>query len=88
VKFCGTSQINTFPSSEAEAMIRSLNGFLHPNMSAILLESRGGGFDHVPVGIENSGCVSSKQRDLVGQLASFVQGNDCECAAARGVPVD
>lgn len=41
-----------------------------------------------PVGIENGGCVTAKQGNLVGQLAPLVQGDDGKSTAARGVPVD
>ena len=52
------------------------------------MSSQGGVRFAVPVGIEHGGSVTSKQRDLVGKLAPLVQGNDGECAAARGVPID
>ena len=52
------------------------------------MSSQGGVRFAVPIGIEHGGSVTSKQRDLVGKLAPLVQGNDGECAAARGVPID
>ena len=42
----------------------------------------------VPVGVENGGSVAAKQRDLVGELPSFFQGDDGECATARRIPID
>ena len=43
VKSLGTSQIITLPSSEAEATMRSLKGFLHPRLEVALFgrERRG-----------------------------------------------
>lgn len=84
---CGTSQMNTLPSSEAEAMMRSLNGFLvasqtisfrTPNTPRILC---------APVGIQHSSSVSTEQRYLVGELAALVYGDDSESTTTTRLPV-
>ena len=42
----------------------------------------------VPVGIENGSGVPAEERDLVGDSAALLEGNDSKCAAAAGLPVD
>lgn len=42
----------------------------------------------VPVSVEDSGCVSAEERQLVGGSAALVDGDDGKGAAAAGLPVD
>lgn len=42
----------------------------------------------VPVGVENGGGVPAEERDLVRHSAALLEGDDGECAAAAGFPVD
>lgn len=42
----------------------------------------------VPVGVEDSGCVSAEERQLVGSSAALVDGDDGKGTAAAGLPVD
>ena len=50
--------------------------------------AKGSGARDAPVGVEHGGSVASEQRYLVGELSALVQGNDSECAAAAGLPID
>ena len=88
VKSCGTSQMQTLPSSEPEATIRSLKGFLQPSQRPSLPLSQPAMGESVPVGVEDGGGMAAEQRDLVGELAPLFKGNDGEGAAARSVPID
>lgn len=55
-------------------------------LSASVQEPRARGT--IPIGIEDSSGVSTKQRDLVRHLSSLFQGDDGERAATRRVPID
>ena len=88
MKSFGTSQMQTLPSSEPEAIIRSLKGFLQPSQRPSPALSQATIGESVPVGVEDGGGVATEQRDLVGELAPLLKGNDGEGAAARSVPID
>ncbi len=51
-------------------------------------EGRGSVGRYAPVGVQHGRGVATEQGDLVGQLASFAEGDDGECAAAAGLPID
>lgn len=78
--------MNTLPSSEAEAMIRSLKGFL----SSCELVGSGGtsGDDTIPISIQNSRSMATEQRHLIRQLSSLAQGNNRKGTSTRGIPID
>ena len=89
LKFLGTSQMKTLPSSDAEAMMRSLKGFLHRvNCLVLHLGTRPGSARDAPVGVQHGGRVASEQRYLVGELAALVHGNDGKCATTARLPID
>ena len=75
--------LHTLPSSEPEAMILSLNGFLssceHCNVIALSL---------VPVRVQDYRSVSSTERDLLWQLSFLIQRYNGERAPAACFPVD
>lgn len=94
--------MKTLPSSEAEAMRRSLKGFLRwtrqrlawqcaDSQCGTLLGTRPEIFqreDQIPISVENGGCVATEQRDLVGELATFVEGDDGKSTTTRRLPID
>jgi hypothetical protein len=83
VKPWGTCQMNTFPSSEPEAITRSLKGFL--TESALCFEP----LDlHPPVCVQHRPSVSSKERDLLRQATFLVDRYDCKGASTAGFPID
>lgn len=67
MKFSGTRQRKTLPSSEPEAKRESLKGFLircqypHGRIKDVV----------VPVGVKHDSSVSTKERDAVRKSASF-----------------
>ena len=79
--------MKTFPSSDAEAMTRSLKGFLLNKLVSHICRLLYY-FAVVPVGVENGSSVSAKERDLIGSLAPLLQGNDSKGTAARSIPID
>jgi hypothetical protein len=85
VKFSGTFQMKTLPSSEADEMSESLKGLLRtvsavpaPLVCCVA----------VPVGVEDGGSVPAEERQLVGGAAALTEGDDGESTAAAGLPVD
>lgn len=42
----------------------------------------------VPVGIQDNSSVPTEQWYLVGKLAPFIHGDDCECATTARLPID
>ena len=83
VKPWGTCHMNTFPSSEPEAITRSLKGFL--TESALYFEL----LDlHPPVCVQHRPSVSSKERDLLRQATFLVDRYDCKGASTAGFPID
>lgn len=98
VKSLGTSHMKILPSSEPEAITRSLKGCLQDTPSAQRKRARAwqtsadpSGRRSVfalPVGIQDNSSVPAEEGHLVGQLAPLVHGDDGECAAAAGLPVD
>lgn len=98
VKSLGTSHMKIFPSSEPEAITRSLKGCLQAMPSAQRERARAwqtsadpSGRRSVfalPVGVQNNSGVPAEEGHLVGQLTLLVHGNDRECAAAARLPID
>ena len=43
---------------------------------------------YAPVGVQHGRGVAAEQGNLVGQLASFAEGDDGERTAAAGLPID
>lgn len=99
----GTSHIKILPSSEPDAIMRSLKGCLvtKATSSAQLSKGLASHFHSqwlcvarkqrtlfVPVGIQDNSSVPTEQWYLVGQLAPLVHGDDCECATAARLPID
>ena len=78
--------MKTLPSSEAEAMMRSLKGFLCEGQP-VSSSCRSAACD-APVGVQHRGSVASEERYLVGQLAALVHGNDSKCTATARLPID
>lgn len=99
VKSLGTSHTKTLPSSEPEAMIRSLKGFLR-KMSRQHLSHHAAAQElkekkkkkkrhrHKPVSVQNSSRMPPEQRNLIGQLALLVQGNHSKGTTAGRIPID
>lgn len=89
VKSLGTCQMKTLPSSEPEATMSSLKGFLQDHVSRGLAPRRAPSPSvDVPVGVQNSGSVAPEQRDLLGQLPPLLERDHGERAAAARLPVD
>ena len=83
VKPCGTCHMNTLPSSEPEAMIRSLKGFLQE--SAQRFEQQ---LQHPPICVQHRRSMSSKERDLFRQSALLVNRYNSKCASTARFPID
>jgi hypothetical protein len=66
----------------------SLKGFLESLLVPCQGTSGAQPGECIPVGIEHSGSVSAKQRDLVGKFSSLIQRDNSECAATGGIPID
>lgn len=75
--------MKTFPSSEPDAMIRSLKGFLLE--SALCLEPR---LQHPPVCVQHRPSVPSEERDLLRQSTLLVDWYHRERASAASFPID
>lgn len=85
VKFSGTFQMPTLPSSEAEEMRESLKGDLRA-VSVVLGPVMP--CATIPVGVEDGGSVAAEERELVGRSAALIDGDDGKGATAAGFPVD
>jgi hypothetical protein len=83
VKPSGTCHMNTFPSSEPDAMIRSLKGFLGksaPRFQRQLL--------HSPICVQHRRSMSSEKRDLLRQAAFLIDGYNSKSASTARFPID
>lgn len=97
VKSLGTSHMKILPSSEPEAITRSLKGCLQDTPSAPRKRARAWQTSAdpigrrsvlaLPVGVQDNSSVPAEEGHLVGQLALLVDGDDGECAAAARLPV-
>jgi hypothetical protein len=66
-----------------------LNGFLEEYSSSVpLANAIKGAHNDEPVGVQDSSCVSPEQRNLIRELAPFVQGNDGKGTTAGRIPID
>jgi hypothetical protein len=75
--------IHTFPSSDAEAIRESLNGFLSPLAPPLVASGR-----TIPIRVKNSGGVAPEQREALGKLSALLERNDGERTTATGLPID
>jgi hypothetical protein len=82
VKSDGTSQMQILPSSDPEAMMRLLKGFLDGTFSSNSTQRYERKRPCLPVGIKDGGSVTAKERNLVGQLPPLAQRNDGKGTAA------
>jgi hypothetical protein len=82
----GENTVNlTFASSDPDATMLSLNGFLNMNQPLVLEAVRR---DSSPIRIKYYCRMTPEQWNLIRKLAPLLERNDSERASAASVPVD
>jgi hypothetical protein len=75
---------HTFPSSDAEAIRESLNGFLF----TVSLARHAARQSMIPISVKYSGGVASEEGEALGELSALLERDDGERAAATSLPID
>jgi hypothetical protein len=75
---------HTFPSSDAEAIRESLNGFLF----TVSLARHSARQSMIPISVKDGGGVASEEGEALGELPALLERDDGERAAATSLPID
>jgi hypothetical protein len=74
----------TFPSSDAEAMRESLNGFL----LSVSLARHSARQIMIPISVEDGSGVASEEGQALGELSALLERDDGERTTATSLPID
>jgi hypothetical protein len=79
----GTCHMKTFPSSDPEAIMRSLKGFLGGSQHDASCDN----LLHLPIRIKHRCSVPSEQRDLFRQTTFLIDGYNSKSSTTTGFPI-